>query len=117
MNTVGIFGSHPEDQYRARELDRYLDSCDTWSESDKAHAKSELFDDITWNNAPWDENLEGYRIDMFVEWESVMCSRLPSAEKMAELNDIQSKYVKLYCDDVVNRDPDYYCEKYADSQY
>ena len=28
MQTVGIFGSHPEDQYRARELDRYLDATD-----------------------------------------------------------------------------------------
>lgn len=101
----------------ALDTNRHYDACQPWSESDKAHAKSELFDDITWNGKAWDENLEGYRIDMFVEWESVMCSRLPSAEKMAEMNDIQAKYVKLYCDDAVENNPDKYCEMYADSEF
>jgi hypothetical protein len=35
---------------------------------------------------------------------------------MAEMNDIQSKYVKLYCDDAVENNPDKYCEMYADCE-
>jgi hypothetical protein len=46
-----------------------------------------------------------------------MCSRLPSSEKMAEMNDIQSKYVKLYCVQEVENNPDKYCEMYADSEF
>jgi hypothetical protein len=113
MNTPGIFGSHPEDIARAKELDRYLDSQAEWSDDDKRKAKAELYDDITWNGAAWDENLESYRLDMFVDWESVMCSRLPRWEKLAELTDIQDRYVKLYCDAAVEQDPDKYCEMYC----
>lgn len=113
MNIPGIYGTHPEDIARAKELDRYLDSQAEWSDDDKRKAKDELYDDITWNGAAWDENLVSYRMDMFVDWESVMCSRLSSAEKIAEMNDIQSKYVKLYCEDEVEQDPDAYCEKYC----
>jgi hypothetical protein len=109
----GCFGNSAEDQHRERELNRYLDSCEPWSDEDMRKAKDELYDDITWNGAAWDENLVSYRLDMFRDWESVMCSRLSSAEKIAEMNDIQSKYVKLYCNDEVEQDPDAYCEKYC----
>ena len=113
MNYPGIFNNSAEDQYRARELDRHLDACEPWSTDDIEKAKQALYDAITWDGEAWDENLVSYRMDMFTDWESVMCSRLSSAEKIAEMNDIQSKYVKLYCEDVVEQDPDAYCELYC----
>ncbi len=100
------------DKFRNRQLDKYLEA-DEWSEDDKRKAKEELYDDITWNGKAWDENLVSYRMDMFVDWESVMCSRLPSAEKIALMNDIQRKYVEMYCHDEVETDPDAYCEIYC----
>lgn len=110
---TGIYGNHPEDRARERELNRYLDSQNEWSDADKKKAKEELFDAITWNGEVWDESLEGYRLEMFYEWENIMCSRLASSEKIVELNDIQNKYVKLYCEDAVERDPCKYCELYC----
>jgi len=112
MNYPGIFNNSAEDQYRARELDRYLDSQE-WSTDDIEKAKQALYDAITWDGEAWDENLVSYRLDMFRDWESVMCSRLPRWEKLAELTDIQDRYVKLYCDAVVEQDPDKYCEMYC----
>ena len=38
---TGIYGNHPEDRARERELDRYLDSQNEWSEADKKKAKEE----------------------------------------------------------------------------
>ena len=110
---TGIYGNSLEDRARERELDCYLDSKSEWSEEDKRKAKEELFDAITWNGEAWDEDLEGYRLDMFTDWENVMCSRLPNWEKIIEMNDIQSKYVQKYCEDAVEGNPDYYCALYC----
>ena len=110
---TGIYGDTQEDKIRERELDAYLNSRKDWTDADKAKAKSELFDDITWNGAKWDENLEGWRMEMFIDWENVMTSRMPRDEKMAMLSDIQTRCVTNYCNDEVESNPDLYCERYC----
>jgi hypothetical protein len=118
MNIPGIYGSHPEDRARARELDRYLDSCEPWTDEDIKKAQVGLYDSIRYFGSAWDENLISYRLDMLVEFEEIMMSKLPSAEKIADMNDAMDKYIKLYCRDVVEEDPDAYCEKYCtESEY
>jgi hypothetical protein len=57
MNIPGIYGSHPEDRARARELDRHLDANTGWTTDDIAHAKSELADSIMHGGEAWEENL------------------------------------------------------------
>ena len=116
MQTVGIFGSSLEDQYRARELDRYLDSQE-WSSAAIKKAKTGLYDAIRYFGKEWDENLVSYRLDMLVSIEEILLSSIPRIEKLAEIDDVMDKYMKLYCEDVVEQDPDAYCELYCDSQF
>ena len=113
MNYPGIFGSHPEDQYRARELDRHLDACEPWSTDDIEKAKQGLYYDIRFNGKLWDENLVSYRADMIADWYETMLSNMPNWEKTAEMFDALDKYIKLYCEDEVEQDPDAYCELYC----
>ena len=112
MNIPGAFGSHPEDQYRARELDRYLDSQE-WSSDDIATAKQGLYDAIRYFGKEWDENLVSYRLDMLLSIEEILLSNIPRIEKLAEIDDVMDKYMNLYCEDVVEQDPDAYCEIYC----
>jgi len=114
--SVGCFGNSLEDRARECELNRYLDSQEAWSEDDKRHAESELYDDIRFNGVAWDENLVSYRLDMMVEWEEIMMSNQPTWEKMADMNDCMDRYIKLYCRDEVETDPDAYCEKYCQKE-
>jgi len=112
---VGIFGTHPEDQYRERELNRYLDSQRSWSADDIAHAKSELADCIFDGGESWDENLEGYRLDMLTDIESILYSSVSRPEKMALITDVMERNVNLYCTDVVDQDPDKYCTRFCEA--
>jgi len=112
MNIPGIYGSHPEDRARARELDRYLDSQE-WSSDDISTAKQGLYDAIRYFGKEWDENLVSYRLDMLVSIEEILLSSIPRIEKLAEIDDVMDKYMKLYCEDVVEQDPDAYCELYC----
>jgi hypothetical protein len=112
MNTVGIYGSHPEDQYRARELDRYLDSQE-WSTDDIEKAKQGLYDAIRYFGKEWDENLVSYRLEMLTTIEEILHSNIARIEKLAEIDDVMDRYIKLYCEDEVEGDPDAYCEKYC----
>lgn len=114
MNYPGIYGSHPEDQYRARELDRHLDANTGWTADDIAHAKSELADCIMDGGEAWDENLTGYRLDMLTDIESILYSRISRAEKMANITDVMERNINLYCSDVVDHDPDKYCTRFCE---
>lgn len=109
----GIFGNSFEDKYRERELNRYLDSCEPWTDQDIKKAQDELYDDIRFNGAVWDENLVSYRLDMLVSIEEILLSSIPRIEKLAEIDDVMDKYMKLYCNDEVEGDPDAYCEMYC----
>ena len=113
MNTVGIFNNSAEDQYRARELDRHLDACEPWSTDDIEKAKQELFDDIRSGDVIWDENLVSYRLEMLITIEEILYSNVPRIEKLAEIDDVMDRYIKLYCEDEVEQDPDAYCELYC----
>lgn len=112
MNYPGIYGSHPEDQYRARELDRYLDSQE-WSTDDIEKAKQGLYDAIRYFGKEWDENLVSYRLEMLKTIEEILFSSIPRIEKLAEIDDVMDRYIKLYCEDEVEQDPDAYCELYC----
>ena len=113
MTYMSIFGSHPEDQYRARELDRHLDACEPWSTDDIEKAKQGLYDAIRYFGKEWDENLVSYRLDMLVSIEEILLSSIPRIEKLPEIDDVMDKYMKLYCEDVVEQDHDAYCELYC----
>ena len=115
MNYPGIFNNSAEDQYRARELDRYLDANTGWTADDIAHAKSELADCIMDGGEAWDENLTSYRLDMLTDIESILYSRISRAEKMANITDVMERNVNLYCNEVVDQDPDKYCTRFCDS--
>ena len=117
MNTPGIFNSSLEDQYRSRELNRYLDANTGWTADDIATAKSELFDCIRDGGEEWDENLTGYRLDMLTDIENILYSRIDRAEKQAEIEDVMDRYIKRYCDDVVEHDPDAYCSRFCSASY
>ena len=113
MNYPGIFGSHPEDRARARELDRHLDACEPWSTDDIEKAKQGLYDAIRYFGLEWDENLVSYRLEMLTTIEEILLSNIPRIEKLAEIDDVMDRYIKLYCEDEVEQDPDAYCEKYC----
>lgn len=112
---VGIFGTHPEDRARERELDRHLDTNTSWTDEDIAHAKSELADCILDGGEAWDENLEGYRLDMLTDIESILYSSVSRPEKMALITDVMERNVNLYCTDVVDQDPDKFCTRFCEA--
>lgn len=78
-----------------------------WTDSDLNEAKVKLYDAI-YNGAPWDENLESYRVDALVLIESILFDK--EDDKLARMKDVMHTAVTKYCNDEVNCDPNRYCE-------
>lgn len=99
-------------------LDRALQAQDSamfnpadfvWTADQLERAKNRLYNQIM-DGRFWDENLEGYRMDMFVDIERVILDKtMPSEEKMAEIRDIHHKAVMNFVEDEVWKDPSKYC--------
>lgn len=94
--------------------ERELDAPDTgeWTDADIKVAVEGLTDDIINNNMRWDENLENQRLDMLIEFESIVFDL--DDDKEGRLNDAKAEYVGRYAHDVVNQDFNKYCSKYCE---
>lgn len=87
-----------------------------WTAEQIAHAKSELEDAIK-DGELWDENLTGYRGEMLNHIENILNSRLDRDDQWFEIQDSRDRNIRLYVNEVVDRDPDAYCSRFCDSQF
>lgn len=102
---------------RALAYDRYLEVPDMpeWSDSDINEAIEGLEDDIINNNRVWDEDND-YRVNYALEIERILLNE-PKDEQLALIRDAFNKNVHNYCVSEVNRNPDFYCAKYCDTEF
>lgn len=83
------------------------DNGSEWNAFDIQRAKDNLYDAIM-NGAPWDENLEGYRVDMLIDIERIMLDK--DDDKLARIKDVMYVAITKHCHDEVTANPDKYCE-------
>lgn len=106
--------NHPHSIFTLPEQQLTPPEFPEWTSADKREAVSSLVDRIITDSEPWDENLEGWRGDMFVTWESLMLQceqgKLDRDECMARMRDALYSHVKRHAMDEVQHDPDKYCE-------
>jgi hypothetical protein len=85
-----------------------------WTNRDLKQAEENLAYRILYEDEKWDENVEGWRGDLFVTWEATMLQymqgKIDRDEAMSDMRIAFENHVERYAQDEVQRDPNKYCE-------
>jgi hypothetical protein len=107
MNHIADIFTLPEQQLTPPEYPE-------WTDKDKRIAEENLEYRILYQDEKWDENLDGWKGDMFVEWERLMLQfvqgKIDRADCFACMHDALHSHVARHARDEVAGDPDKYCE-------